>query len=146
MCYKPVSRLVSPEFLQRHRLVKWVWALVVVSCCAQLGTAPLTAYYFGRFSVYFLLTNFVVVPLATAVLYLTAAMLVAALVPSLLPWVAKVLAFVVTVQTAMVRWVSGLPGATVEGIDINRLQLFLVYVVIAALAYVAWRFLRTKKR
>ncbi|MBO4822698.1 MAG: ComEC/Rec2 family competence protein [Prevotella sp.] len=146
VCYKPVSRLVPTEFLQRHRVVKWVWALVVVSCCAQLGTAPLTAYYFGRFSVYFLLTNFVVVPLATIVLYLTAAMLVAALVPSLLPWVAKALAFVVTLQTAMARWVSGLPGASVEGIDINRLQLFLVYVVITALGYVAWHFLRTKNR
>ena len=146
VCYKPVSRLVSPEFLQRHRLVKWVWTLVVVSCCAQLGTAPLTAYYFGRFSVYFLLTNFVVVPLATVVLYLTAAMLVTALLPSLLPWVAKALAFVVTMQTAMVRWVSGLPGASVEGIDINRLQLFLVYIVITALAYVAWSFIRTRNR
>lgn len=146
VCYKPFSRLISPEFLQRHRVVKWVWALVVVSCCAQLGTAPLTAYYFGRFSVYFLLTNFVVVPLATVVLYLTAAMLVAALVPPLLPWVAKALAFVVTTQTAMVRWVSSLPGASVEGIDINRLQLFLVYIVITALAYVAWRFLRTRVR
>ena len=146
VCYKPVSSLIAPEFLQRHRMVKWVWALVVVSCCAQLGTAPLTAYYFGRFSVYFLLTNFVVVPLATIVLYLTAVMLVAALVPPLLPWVAKVLAFVVTTQTAMVRWVSRLPGASVEGIDINRLQLLLVYIVITALAYVAWRFLRTRLR
>lgn len=144
VCYKPVSRLVSPEFLQRHRVVKWMWAMVVVSCCAQLGTAPLTAYYFGRFSVYFLLTNFVVVPLATIVLYLTAVMLMAALVPPLLPWVAKALAMVVTTQTAMVRWVSRLPGASVEGIDINRLQLFLIYIVITALAYVTWHFLRMR--
>lgn len=145
VCYKPVYNLVSSEFLQEHRVVKWVWAMVVVSCCAQLGTAPLTAYYFGRFSVFFLLTNFIVVPLATIVIYLTAAMLLVALVPPLLPLAARALAFVVMTQTVMVRWVSRLPGASVEGIDINRFQLFLVFVVITTLAYVAWRFIKTKK-
>ena len=137
-------RLVSQEFLQRHRVVKWVWAMTVVSCCAQLGVAPLTAFYFGRFSVYFLLTNFIVIPLATIVLYLTAAMFLATLLTPLLPWVAKALATVVHWQTAMVRWVSTLPGASVEGLDINRFQLLLVYVVIAAMAFVVWHFIRVK--
>ena len=138
--YKPAYRLVSAEWLQRHPVMKWVWAMVVVSCCAQLGTAPLTAYYFGRFSVYFLLTNFFVIPLATLVLYLTAAMLVSALVPGLLPWTAKALAVVVGVQTALVKWVSGLPGSSVEGLAMGRLQSLLIYVVIAALSFVAWKF------
>ena len=120
--------------------------MVVVSCCAQLGTAPLTAYYFGRFSVYFLLTNFFVIPLATLVLYLTAAMLVSALVPGLLPWTAKALAAVVGVQTALVKWVSGLPGSSVEGLAMGRLQLLLIYVAIAALSFVAWRFVRAQSR
>ncbi|MBO4850523.1 MAG: ComEC/Rec2 family competence protein [Prevotella sp.] len=144
--YKPTYHLVPVEFLQRHRVVKWAWALVVVSCCAQLGTVPLTAYYFGRFSVYFLLTNFFVVPLATLVLYLTAAMLVSALVPALLPWTAKALSAVVGLQTTLVKWVSGLPGASVEGLATSRLQLFLVYVAIAALSFVAWRFVRSRSR
>ena len=144
--YKPAYRLVSAEWLQRHPVMKWVWAMVVVSCCAQLGTAPLTAYYFGRFSVYFLLTNFFVIPLATLVLYLTAAMLVSALVPGLLPWTAKALAAVVGVQTALVKWVSGLPGSSVEGLAMGRLQLLLIYVAIAALSFVAWRFVRAQSR
>ena len=144
--YKPVYGLVSSSFLMRHPVLKWVWAMVVVSCCAQLGVAPLTAYYFGRFSCYFLLTNFVVIPLATVILYLAAAMMMASLWPSLLSWMAKVLSIVVGLQTAMVRWVSSLPEASIEGITINRVQLLLVYVIIMAFSVVAYYFTRGVRR
>ena len=140
VCYRPVYGLISQEFLLSHPVVKWIWAMAVVSCCAQLGVAPLTAYYFGRFSVYFLLTNFIVIPLATAALYLTAAMLMAALLPPVLPWVARLLAKVVGWQTTMVKWVSDLPGSHIEGIDISRIQLWMIYVFIAAVAVIFWVF------
>ena len=142
--YKPVYGLVPAEYLQTHRIVKWVWAMVVVSCCAQIGVAPLTAYYFGRFSVYFLLTNFVVIPLATIILYLTAAMFVAALVPGLLPIVAKLLSTVVGWQTGMAAWVSSLPGSSIENITLNRWQLLLIYVAIAAFGVAFLRMLKLR--
>lgn len=143
--YKTLYGLVSREYLMTHTVANWIWAMVVVSCSAQLGVAPLTAYYFGRFSVYFLLTNFFVIPLATAVLYLTAAMLVASLVPALLPWVAKLLALVVGWQTALVRWVASLPGSSIENITMSRIQLLLVYVLIAALTVALYKMGLTKK-
>ncbi len=34
----------------RHRLARWAWGMASVSIAAQLGTAPLVMYYFGRFS------------------------------------------------------------------------------------------------
>ena len=47
----------SQPFLFDHRLFKWLWTMLAVSCAAQIGVAPLIAYYFGRFSCYFLLAN-----------------------------------------------------------------------------------------
>lgn len=146
VCYQPLYGLISQDFLLSHRVVKWIWAMVVVSCCAQLGAAPLTAYYFGRFSVYFLLTNFIVIPLATAVLYLTAAMLMATLLPPVLPCVAKLLAMVVGYQTTMVKWVSDLPGSHIEGIYISRIQLWMVYVFIAAVAVIFYYYFKSRFR
>ena len=146
VCYQPVYGLVSQEFLLSHRVVKWIWAMVVVSCCAQLGVAPLTAYYFGRFSLYFLLTNFIVIPLATVVLYLTAAILITSLLPSVLPYVAKLLAWVVGMQTNMVKWVSDLPGSHIDGINISRVQLWLIYVFIAAVAVIFYYFMPSSRR
>ncbi len=125
---------------------KWLWVMVVVSCCAQLGVAPLTAYYFGRFSTYFLLTNFFVIPLATVILYLTALMFVSALVPPLLPWIAKVLAVVVGWQNGLAKGVASLPGSSIEGISLSRLQLLMVYVIIIAVAIIVYKVLRLKNK
>ena len=144
--HKPLYALVPAAFLEQHRWVKWVWAMVVVSCSAQLGVAPLTAYYFGRFSTYFLLTNFFVIPLATVILYLTAMLFASAVVPPLMPWVAKALAMVVGWQNTLATWVASLPGSSVEHIHIGRIQLLLVYVVIAALATIGYKVLRLKNK
>lgn len=57
-------RLWSP----RHRVLRWGWNLVAVSCCAQLGTAPLVGLYFHQLPVWFLAANFVVIPLVTCLL------------------------------------------------------------------------------
>ncbi len=144
--YKPLNALVPATFLEQHRLAKWMWAMVVVSCSAQLGVAPLTAYYFGRFSTYFLLTNFFVIPLATVILYLTALLFASAVVPPLMPWVAKALAMVVGWQNTLATWVASMPGSSVEHIHITRIQLLLVYVVIAALATIGYKVLRLKNK
>ena len=144
---KTVGRWVK-DFAGRwgKKTLKWVWVMVVVSCCAQLGVAPLTAYYFGSFSTYFLLTNFFVIPMATIILYLTALMFVSVLIPPVLPYVAKGLAVVVGWQNALTKWVASLPGASIEGISLNRLQVLMVYVVIAALAVIVYKVLRLKNK
>ena len=53
----------------RHRfwgnIAHWILGTIIISIAAQLGTLPLTMYYFGQMSNYFLLTNLIVLPLAT---------------------------------------------------------------------------------
>ncbi len=39
--------------------------IIVVSLAAQVGTLPVTVHYFGQVSTYFLLTNLIVLPIAT---------------------------------------------------------------------------------
>ena len=49
----------------KGRLFDWIAGTIIISIAAQLGTLPLTMYYFGQMSNYFLLTNLIVLPLAT---------------------------------------------------------------------------------
>jgi competence protein ComEC len=64
------------------RPLRVLYGLLAVSLAAQLGTAPLVAYYFGRFSCYFMLTNLVAIPLAYLILLLMLLVLFALPVPS----------------------------------------------------------------
>ena len=84
-------------------------------------------YYFGRFSVYFLLTNFLVIPLAIVILYLTAAMLLSSWWPAVQGFIAQPLIWIVDMQNTALRGIAALPGSHIENIDLSRLQVVLLY-------------------
>ena len=114
-----------PVYLQTHRVVRWFWAMVTVSVAAQIGVAPLIAYYFGRFSTYFLLTNFIVVPAATLILWLAPLVL-------LIPSCAYLLLYIVGLLNTVLTRIAALPKASIEGLHPSMLQVSMIYVIIAA--------------
>jgi competence protein ComEC len=128
------ERLVSRDWLLEHPLWRWLWGLTTVSVAAQVGTAPLVAYYFGRFSTYFLLTNFIVIPLTTAILYLALAAL-------LLPVAGIALLTVVGWLNSALTFIAGrLPCPSIEGLHPSVLQTAMVYVIIVSLFLIVKRY------
>ena len=123
--YPLFESVLSQQFLFGHRLFRWLWTTLAVSCAAQIGVAPLIAYYFGRFSCYFLLTNLVVVPAATLILYLS---LLVLLIPSL----AYLLIYIVDALNQLLLWITMLPGASIERLHPTLLQVWMTYVIIGA--------------
>jgi competence protein ComEC len=122
--YPVFEALIPQSFLMSHRLVRWLWSLLGVSCAAQLGTAPLIAYYFGRFSSLFLITNFVVIPFAPLILYLTLAVL-------FVPSIAYLLIYIVNTLNGILAFVASTPWVSIT-LHPSILQIIMVYVIIAA--------------
>jgi len=127
LCYRPLS----PEYLMTHRVVKWIWGMVSVSIAAQIGVAPLIAYYFGRLSCYFLLTNFIVIPAATIILYLTLGTL-------LIPALGCILAGMVGILNSVLQLIATIPGATIEGLHSSVMLTVSIYGVIFAAYTLLW--------
>ena len=124
-------RPFSAEYLMTHRAVSWLWGMVAVSVAAQIGVAPLIAYYFGRFSCYFLLTNFIVIPAATLILYL-------ALGTLLIPSLGVVLASMVGLLNTTLLYIATIPGATIEGLHPSVGLIVAIYGVLLAAYYLLW--------
>ena len=116
----------SADYLQTHRIVRWFWAMVAVPVAAQMGVAPLIAYYFGRFSPWFLLTNFVAVPTATLILWL------APLALCFSPF-AHLLLYIASVLNAVLTLLARFPFASIDGLHPTALQVAMVYVILTAL-------------
>ncbi len=110
LSYSAVISIVafSPLFTQ-HR-----FDLVWVSMAAQLGTIPFTLYYFHQLSNYFLLTNLIVLPLATILVPLGLATLVLGAVPYLGTVLVWCLQKGTELMLIAVDWVQSLPGAFVQ--------------------------------
>ena len=124
-------RPFSSEYLMTHRLVKWLWGMVAVSIAAQIGVAPLIAYYFGRFSCFFLLTNFIVIPAATLILYLS-------LTTLLIPSIGIALASIVGLLNTTLLYISTIPGATIDGLHPSVMLTASIYAIIFATYYLLW--------
>ena len=135
--FRPVYRCVSFEWLGRHRLIRALWTVTVVSFTAQIGTAPLVAYYFGRFSTYFLLANFLVVPCAYAILCAALLFFLTMPFPAVQGVCAKTIQVFATLQSRGLEWIASLPGASIEGLHPSAVQVALVYLLIAVLALLA---------
>ena len=124
-------RPFSAEYLMTHRAVSWLWGMVAVSVASQIGVAPLIAYYFGRFSCYFLLTNFIVIPAVTLILYL-------ALGTLLIPSLGVVLASMVGLLNTTLLYIATIPGATIEGLHPSVGLTVAIYGVLLAAYYLLW--------
>ena len=118
---------VDSDFLMRHKVVKWGWGMIAVSIVSQLGVFPLVLYYFGRFPCYFIITNFIVIPSATLILYGALAFFL--LVP-FRPFIAPVLSWAASFMNDSLSTVASLPGASISGIHVNGLQTALLYLLI----------------
>ena len=81
---------------------------------AQLGTIPFTLYYFHQLSNYFLLTNLIVLPLATILVPLGLIVLVLGNVPYLGTGLVWCLQKGTELMIVSVDWVQSLPGAVVQ--------------------------------
>ena len=111
--------------------LKAVWGMVSVSVAAQISTAPLVAYYFGRFSCYFLLTNFIVIPCATLIIYLALAIFITAAIPPVNTFLLSFMDATSTLLNNAVRFIASLPHASLENIHTSAIEIICVYILIA---------------
>lgn len=107
----------------RFFLMRWLWSLTAISVAAQLGVAPLIAYYFGRLSTWFLLANFIVIPAATVIVY-------GALLTLLFPPLGQLLVWIVKLLNYALGAIAALPFASIDGLHPSILQVVLIYVLV----------------
>lgn len=138
LLFRPLC-LLLPLRWRRVKAVNSLWQLACLSIAAQAAVAPLVAFYFGRFSSYFLLTNFFVIPVATLILYGAVLLVLTAPLPIVHGYVAAAMFRLAEWLNAGVSFIASLPGASVEGLRLSVAQVLFCYVFIAAVSYILLR-------
>ena len=131
--YPSLYHLVKEPILFASKAIRWPWSMIVVSISAQLGTAPLTMYYFGSLSLYSFFTNLFAVPLATIILYSAFASILATPFPALQSIILTLLSHVSGVLNRGISITASLPGSYINNISISFLQVMLMYMIIGCL-------------
>lgn len=108
----------------RNRLPELPWAvrLLAVSCIAQIGTMPLTLYYFHQLPLLAPLLSLLLIPMTTLIIYLTLATM--ALPLALLGQTLNVLE---AIQQRIIDLSVSIPGGTLTGIYPSATVVALMY-------------------
>lgn len=123
-----------------HPIVKWCWRFLSVSLAAQLGVAPLTAYYFHQIPSYFLLSSLVVMVFTPLIIYLSLLFFLLMWLPVVQSWLVVPLSWLVHIQNTCLQGVSSLPGSTFVTPSLHPLQVCLIYIIIFAVDAMIYRF------
>ena len=129
-----IARGVEPIFHRREwqnswygRLLAWITGTIIISLAAQLGTLPITIYYFGQVSCYFLLTNLIVLPLAT--LLVPCGLISIALGGSMVGlYFSKITWALSWLMNHSVGWIESLPGSTLPA-HTNGIMIVVYYAL-----------------
>ena len=124
--YKPIYDL----YLTSKWLPDKIWSLWAVSIAAQIATLPVTLYVFHQFPNYFLLTNLLVVPVSSLVIYTGIIVMAFSPWPWLSMLLAKALIFLIWLLNSMILFIERLPYSTVNGIFISFPAVILLFVLI----------------
>ena len=119
--------------LRRSRILRYFVGIIVVSFAAQLGTLPITMYYFGQISCYFLLTNLIVLPLAA--MLVPCGLVTIALGGSTLGLISGKITYALAwAMNHSVGWIESLPGSTVS-VHINGWMVGIYYLMFLLFCY-----------
>ena len=120
---------ILPFHSQKQGLKTWciryIWGTIIVSIAAQVGTLPITMYTFGQVSNYFLLTNLIVLPLATVLVPcgLVTILFGGTAIGQFTGYITYGLAWF---MNHSVGWIEQLPGSVTQ-VHINGYMVLLLY-------------------
>lgn len=114
---------------------KWIqacWQLNALTLSAQILTLPLVVYHFHQFPNYFLLSNFIVVPLSSIILYGCLFILPFGTIA----YLGKALSVVTSLLISSMNWIiqkmNALPFATTSNLHINTAEVLLFFIIIVS--------------
>ena len=115
-------------FYFRQKILRKIWEGTALCFAAQIGTLPLSLYYFHQFPNYFLLTNLVLLILAFAAMFSGLVFLLTYFIPymSAVTGMAVKMSFLSLSNT--MEWIADLPYALTQGIQLSAWMVFLAYL------------------
>jgi competence protein ComEC len=122
-------------FYIKNKALDFIWKLNAVSMAAQLLTTPFSIYHFHQFPNYFLLTNFVAVPLSSLILLGEILLCAICAIPFGAIFTGKVLSWLIWLMNSYIEVIESLPHSLWDGLQINVVQAILLVTLVTGFGH-----------
>ena len=124
--------LLASIWLPKNKITKYIWDILTVSFAAQIGTLPLSIYYFHQFPGLFFVTNLVIIPLLSIIMVLGVVVMVLAAF-GYVPFVfSKPLEWSIYYLNKIINSIASLEQFIIHNISFNYSLLISSYLLIIA--------------
>ncbi|HMI06671.1 MAG TPA: ComEC/Rec2 family competence protein [Flavobacterium sp.] len=116
----------------RNKIINYFWQILTVSFAAQIGTLPLSIYYFHQFPGLFFVTNLIIIPFLSIIMALGVVVMVLAtfgLTPVLL---VKTLELSIFALNKIIAGVASFDQFIIQDISFNQYMMLTLYLLIVA--------------
>ncbi len=119
----------------KNTILDKLWSLTAVSLAAQIGTFPWALYVFHQFPVYFILSNWVTIPLSTLLVLLTFVYLFFSKIFLIKNVVSSTLTHIVYLLKYVLGQIEKLPYSVLEGFYLSGFEFVILITTIFFLGY-----------
>ena len=122
--------VLSAIYIPKYKVVKYFWDIITVSFAAQIGTFPLSIYYFHQFPGLFFVTNLVILPALTVILAIgIVVVLMAAFNVSYIPFL-KLLEGSIYYLNQFIKKIASFEDFIFTNISLSQSMMFGLYLML----------------
>ena len=126
-----IYSLLQPKL----KITDYVWQLVTVAIAAQIGTFPITIHYFEQFPVYFILSNIIIIPIVSIIIYGAILLFCFSFSSTISFYIAKALSFITFILNKSVEFIEKLPFSKFDSLQIDNNEILILLSTILFLSF-----------
>jgi competence protein ComEC len=125
--------LLADIWQPKHKITQYLWDILTVSFAAQIGTMPLSLYYFHQFPGLFFVTNVIVLPLLGIIMILGLVAIVIACFEKVPLIIVKPLELLIELQNNLIKWIASFEDFVFTNISFTSTMVWVSYLIIIAI-------------
>ncbi|MFV8322240.1 ComEC/Rec2 family competence protein [Flavobacterium sp. LB3P21] len=122
--------LLASIWLPKNKISKYIWDILTVSFAAQIGTLPLSIYYFHQFPGLFFVTNLIVIPLLSIIMILGVLVMLLAAFNSIPIFLSQLLEWSIYYLNKIINTIASLEQFILQDIPLHFYLLLSSYLVV----------------
>lgn len=119
----------------RYKFPDYIWQLVSVAIAAQIATFPLTIHYFNQFPVYFILSNILIIPFVSIIIYGALILFCFSFSTNISYIIAKGLQLITLVLNKNVEFIKDLPLSKIDSLIIDKFEILILSAAILSFSF-----------
>jgi competence protein ComEC len=121
-----LKRIWSPK----NKFINYFWDILTVSFAAQIGTFPLSLYYFHQFPGLFFISNLIILPMLGLIMALGIVVLVLAFFNYIPFYPMKLLELSITLLNKIIAWVASFESFIFKEVPLNTSMFICLYLLL----------------